>query len=401
MEQEGSSMSHRKTVTEQNGHFGRNILILLLCCILALSALTGSLYFLDRNGKLDRFKYQSERSTRDRPGKYFKETEVSTAQASNPTDTSISSSAAESQTTDTPYPGNPSEPKLPEGDLSGYVIILDAGHGGRDTGAVFPFANPTYHECDFNLRIAEQVRDELICRGAEVYMIRTDNAWVSLYGRIAMTHLICLDIATREGKLPFSEERATELRTMLEETVAINEDNIDLGGMGPMVGSGVGEDLLDLFEMEYQLDQVIFLSIHLNSSERRTLHGTQLYYVTDESVIESEHNQMKTNADFKHADFPIREDYYGRHNADNELLACCMYDNIVGNVAELQTNAHPVNADNYAVLREHGLTGVLIEVAYLSDDQDRALLEDDENLDRIAISIGDGLVVYFEEMTGS
>lgn len=394
-------MSHRKTVTKQDGHFGRKILILLLCSILALSALAGSLYILDQNGKLDRFKYQSERSTRDRPGKYFKETEASAPHVSDPIDSSASSSSEESQETDTPYPDTPSEPELPEGDLSGYVIILDAGHGGRDTGAVFPFADPTYHECDFNLRIAEQVRDELISRGAEVYMLRTDNAWVSLYGRIAMTHLICLDIATREGKLPFSSERAAELRATLEETVAINEDDIDLGGMGLMVGSGVGEDLQDLFEMEYQLDQVIFLSIHLNSSEKRTLHGTQLYYVTDESVIESEHNQMKTNADFKHADFPIREDYYGRHNADNELLACCIYDNIVGNISELQTNAHPVNADNYAVLREHGLTGALIEVAYLSDDQDRALLEEDENLDRIAISIGDGVVVYFEEMTGS
>ena len=378
----------------KKSHFVRNILILLLCSALALSALTASLFFLDQKGKLEPYKYRSHHSTEDSKGKYYRiASEPSTPTTSEePTTSSMipEQTSAPTESTET------TESEI-EGELSGYVIILDAGHGGRDTGAVYPFSNPTYHECDFNLHIAEQVAAELSSRGAEVYMLRTDDSWISLYARIAMTHLICLDIAEREGKLPFSSERADELRVMLEGTVAINEDAIELGGMGPMVGSGVGEDLEDLFEMEYQLDQVIFLSIHLNSSERRTLHGTQLYYVTDESVIESERNQMRTNSDFKRSDFPIREEYYGRHNEDNELLAHCMYDNIVGNLPELQTNANPVNADNYAVLREHGLTGVLIEVAYLSDNRDRSLLEEEENVKQISVSIGDGVVIYFHE----
>ena len=282
-----------------------------------------------------------------------------------------------------------------DSDLTGYTIILDPGHGGRDTGCVFPFNAPEYNECDFTLRIAKRVKSELEARGAIVYMTRTDNSWVSLYNRLAQTHLICLDIAEKEGKLPFSKARANELRALLQQSIDINEDTVVSGGMGIMVGSGVGEDLNDLFEMEYKLEKVLFLSIHLNSSESRSQHGNQIYYVTDDSVIESERRQMRENSEFQRSDFPIRNEYYGRHNEDNNLLACCMYDNIVGNIPEFETNGHPVNADNYAVLREHGLTGVLIEVAFLSDDNDRAMLQQDQTIDTVAASICDGSKMYF------
>ena len=280
-------------------------------------------------------------------------------------------------------------------DLSGYTIILDPGHGGRDTGCVFPFDYPEYNECDFNLRIAKRVEQELTSRGATVHMLRTDNSWVSLYNRLAQTHLICLDIAQEQGILPFPEERADELRDLLWQSIYINEDTVASGGMGIMVGSGVGEDLNELFEMEYKLEKVLFLSIHLNSSETRTLHGNQIFYVTDDSIIESERRQMTENSEFQRSDFPIREEYYGRHNEDNFLLGCCLYDNIVGNIPAFETNGTPVKADNYAVLREHGLTGALIEVAYLSDDNDREMLQQDQVVDQIAYSISDGVKMYF------
>ena len=280
-------------------------------------------------------------------------------------------------------------------DLSGYTIILDPGHGGRDTGCVFPFDNPQYNECDFNLRIAKRVEQELTSRGATVHMLRTDNSWVSLYNRLAQTHLICLDIAQEQGILPFPEERADELRDLLWQSIYINEDTVASGGMGIMVGSGVGEDLNELFEMEYKLEKVLFLSIHLNSSETRTLHGNQIFYVTDDSIIESERRQMTENSEFQRSDFPIREEYYGRHNEDNFLLGCCLYDNIVGNIPAFETNGTPVKADNYAVLREHGLTGALIEVAYLSDDNDREMLQQDQVVDQLAYSISDGVKMYF------
>lgn len=280
-------------------------------------------------------------------------------------------------------------------DLSGKIIILDAGHGGRDTGCQFPFNNPSYWECNFTLHIAEVLKAQLEAAGAKVYMTRSDNSWVSLYNRIAQTHLICMDIAKQQGKLSFSAEHAEELRLQLQNSIDINEDTVASGGMGLMVGSGAGPELQELMEMEKNLDNVLFLSVHLNSSESRTLHGTQIYYVTDDSIIESENRQMRTNAEFKRSDFPKREAYYGRKNESNALLAECLYDNIVGDIPQFETNAHPTIADNYAVLREHGLTCALIETAFLSDDDDRLMLQDEKVISQIAVSICNGVETYF------
>lgn len=311
-------------------------------------------------------------------------------------DPSSDTTAASSEVSETTTETVPTTTEPEAGDLDGYTIILDAGHGGRDSGCVFPFNNPEYNESDFTLRIALATKDELESRGATVYLTRSDDSWVSLYSRPAQAHLICMDIAKEQGILPFTPEREQELRALLQETIDINESTAASGGMGIMIGSGFGEDLLELVEMEYQLDRVLFLSIHLNSNEPRNLHGTQVYYVTDESVIESEHRQMRENAEFKRSDFPLREDYYGRRNEDNELLASCLYENIVGNIPEFETNARPTVQDNFAVIREHGLVGALIEVAYLSDDHDREMLLSDDVVKTIAGSIGDGVKMYFQ-----
>lgn len=350
---------------------------LFLACLLILTVfltIGGTAYFLNDLGIINIPGMASETSAGSRKGKQKAKTDGG----------SKSLSGAGSAEMTVPV----------QGDLTGCKVILDPGHGGRDTGCVFPFNNPKYDECDFNLRIAEQVKAELEARGAVVYMTRTDNEWVSLYNRIAQTHLICMDIAKEQGILPFSAEREAELRAALQESIDINEDSVASGGMGLMVGSGVGEDLQELMEMEYELEDVFFLAIHLNSNESRTLHGTQIYYVTDASVIQSERNQMRTNSEFQRSDFPIRDEYYGRFSERSETLSYLLYDSIVGEIPEFDTNAHQVLADNYAVLREHGLTGALIEVAFLSDDNDRAILLQDGTNEKVATGIANALEYY-------
>ncbi|MBO4474594.1 MAG: N-acetylmuramoyl-L-alanine amidase [Clostridiales bacterium] len=376
--------------------------ILLFCSVALLLAggLLGGLYYLDRSGRLDRIRdrfQSSPRSGKNGTGEYYYDSEKETTSAPQITTTKPSASDAEGSSAEevTSSETTPEDPF--DGDLSGYTIILDPGHGGKDSGCVFPFSNPQYNECDFNLRIALATKEELESRGATVYLTRPDNSWVSLYSRPAQAHLICMDIAKEMGILPFTPEREEELRASLQETIDINESSAASGGMGIMIGSGIGEDLLELVEMEYQLDKVLFLSIHLNSNEPRNLHGTQIYYVTDESVIESENRQKRENSEFKRSDFPLREDYYGRRNEDNELLAMCLYDNIVGNIPDFETNARPTVQDNFAVLREHGLVGALIEVAYLSDDNDREMLLRDDIVAEVAHSIGDGVKMYFTQ----
>lgn len=74
-------------------------------------------------------------------------------------------------------PNIDSRKRLP---LSGIKILLDPGHGGKESGASGPNG---YLEKDVNLVISKLLRDELVKRGAKVVMTREDDRDVSLVER--------------------------------------------------------------------------------------------------------------------------------------------------------------------------------------------------------------------------
>jgi N-acetylmuramoyl-L-alanine amidase len=67
--------------------------------------------------------------------------------------------------------------------LSGIKILLDPGHGGKESGARGPNGYP---EKDANLVVSKLLRDELVKRGAKVVMTREDDRDVSLVERQQM-----------------------------------------------------------------------------------------------------------------------------------------------------------------------------------------------------------------------
>ena len=74
----------------------------------------------------------------------------------------------------------------PSGKSPGEItVVIDAGHGGHDTGAMSPHGLP---EKDANLRLAKAVRDELLRRGYRVVMTREDDTFVELYDRPKAAH---------------------------------------------------------------------------------------------------------------------------------------------------------------------------------------------------------------------
>ena len=56
--------------------------------------------------------------------------------------------------------------------LDGIKIVVDAGHGGFDSGAI---GTSGVYESDLNLKVAEYLKDTLESRGARVIMTRTDE----------------------------------------------------------------------------------------------------------------------------------------------------------------------------------------------------------------------------------
>ena len=88
------------------------------------------------------------------------------------------------------------------------TVVIDAGHGGQDNGAMSPHGLP---EKDANLRLAKAVRDELVERGYRVVMTREDDTFVGLYDRPKVAHREGADLfvsihhnAPGYGSNPFS-----------------------------------------------------------------------------------------------------------------------------------------------------------------------------------------------------
>jgi N-acetylmuramoyl-L-alanine amidase len=78
------------------------------------------------------------------------------------------------------HPPNVSSGQKP---LTGIKILLDPGHGGAESGALGP---TRYPEKAVNLAVSKLLQQELVARGATVYMTREEDKDVSLQDRVAM-----------------------------------------------------------------------------------------------------------------------------------------------------------------------------------------------------------------------
>lgn len=73
----------------------------------------------------------------------------------------------------------------PSAEPSALTVVVDAGHGGAETGAMSPHG---LKESDLNLALAKNVRTALTNLGARVVMTREDDVAVPLYDRPKVAH---------------------------------------------------------------------------------------------------------------------------------------------------------------------------------------------------------------------
>ena len=89
-----------------------------------------------------------------------------------------------------PYAADVAKPHPRGKRPSAVTIVVDAGHGGEDAGALSPHALP---EKDANLRLARDVEAHLKARGFRVVMTRTDDSALALYDRPKVAHQVKAD----------------------------------------------------------------------------------------------------------------------------------------------------------------------------------------------------------------
>lgn len=80
--------------------------------------------------------------------------------------------------------------KNPLNSLSDATIVIDAGHGGHDSGAL---SNSKKEEKVYTLRYAKQVAKKLRLRGAKVYLTRAEDQTVSLGARPRLAEQVHAD----------------------------------------------------------------------------------------------------------------------------------------------------------------------------------------------------------------
>ncbi len=273
------------------------------------------------------------------------------------------------------------------------LVILDPGHGGSDTGARARDSDgKTVNEADFNLALSKQVKEQLEKLGIEVLMTRQDASWVSLYNRISQAGIASLDklALDRPEILPTAKQLAA-LRAALQEPIRINSDTRSSGGLGFMGGYGVGDLQADLLDLQRQCVNVLYVSIHANSSTNSDLHGTQVFYIDDDTVENAESEPLATQTE------PAGNRIYrGRDNERNRKLAAAVYDSIVSAVPELGgTNAgKAVLTGNYAVLREQALASIMVETGFISNSEELEFSLVKNNQTKIAKAIAQGIENY-------
>ena len=154
--------------------------------------------------------------------------------------------------------------------LSGKIIIIDPGHGGKDPGSI---TNDTY-ESTINLEISKKLQIELIKNGAEVILTRDGN----------------YDLSSPNAK--WRKKSDFDNRINL-----INNSNAN-----------------------------IYLSIHLNYLTNPNYYGPQVFYQheTDKklaNIIQTKLNtQLNTNREIKK--IPSRTYMYDKLKINGVLIEC-------------------------------------------------------------------------------
>lgn len=186
--------------------------------------------------------------------------------------------------------------------LMGKVIVLDAGHGGKDKGT----SSNGIYESDINLAIVLKLRDELIKQGVDV-------------------------IVTRDGDYDLSS---------------------------PNVDRRKKSDFDNRIKLINSSDADMYISIHMNYLSQQEYYGGQVFY-TD----------------------------------GNEKLANIMQQSFVDNLKSPREEKKLI--DTIYMFKQLKVPGILIECGFLSNKNERYLLNNSDYQDKIVQTIIKGLIKYY------
>lgn len=215
----------------------------------------------------------------------------------SPSATPTQKPAASPTQTSTPTPT-----PTPEAHLKGEkIIVIDAGHGGSDPGAVYSHVGTEYREKVINLAVAKKVKALLQAQGIRVEMTRSGDTYPTLTERAAFAN---------------------------------------------------------------KLGAAMFVSIHSNSFDSNNdTNGIEVYYA-------------KTN----------NSDRYG---LTSKKLATDVYKNLIKNTSATQRG---VKTEQHAVTRLSEMPAILVELGFITNQEEAQKLSSDEYQNLLADAIADAII---------
>jgi N-acetylmuramoyl-L-alanine amidase len=221
------------------------------------------------------------------------------------------------------------------------VVVIDAGHGGRDPGKIGPNG---LKEKDVALRISQRVASVLRDRGYEVHLTRTRDTLIPLADRAKIANRI----------------------------------------KGDRLG-------------------VVFLSIHANSARSRTARGFETFFLSEARTDDERRVAEMENEAINFEDNPAVPAANGLdqilNNLRSDFLMRASHD-LAAVMQEKFDGFHPgpnrgVKRAGFYVLVGTIMPAVLIETAFISNRQEAALLGTNSFQQKVAWGIADGVDLYF------
>jgi N-acetylmuramoyl-L-alanine amidase len=222
------------------------------------------------------------------------------------------------------------------------TILIDPGHGGKDTGAIGEVNGLRLLEKDLTLEVSRRVMELLTYRYPDRRIL-----------------------ATREG----------DSYPTLEERVA----------MANAVGLKDNE-------------AVIYVSIHANASFNRNARGFEVWYLNPEyrrTVVDAETVKKKGSDIAPILNAMLEEEF----TTESIILARKVYDRLKSSIGDASPG-RGIRAEEWFVVRNANMPSILIEMGFITHPEEGSLMSASGYLRKIGDAIYNGIVDFVDHFEG-
>lgn len=279
--------------------------------------------------------------------------------------------------------------------LKGITVILDPGHGGKDSGAVYSKGPSPLYEKTLNLIFSLKIGNLLTEMGAEVVYTRDNDSFRGLYYRNALINKFVLE--KHKQILIDNNEDVKEVDRLIEllnQVMLTNPGEKDISGRGVFEGLGMNADMRTILDISREHQDIIVMSVHCNAAMSvPSRSGTEIYYGTNVAIVADEKRLLKIEP----ISNTINPTYQFYDEKARRKFATSIRDELIKKVPlmPMQGTTNGLYPWNFCMIREHNLTSVLIELGYLTNKHDREFLLIPSNQDIMSIAIANSIYNNF------